>query len=321
MRVGRRAVLSDRGSTLVVATRGDAASAVRISANIVARWGDGPVLIIRNGAAASGPAWDGLAQLPQVSVVDRPGGGVSRARNAALDIATTRVVVFVDDDVIVSEDAVRTIVDRLRSSRSTIATARVVSAAAAHDPLFDTDLGFDRGTTSTTWRTTTGNRPPISPPNAWQFGVGAMFAVDRTLLDAGETPVRFDERLSNGSFCGGSEDIDFFYSAYLAGHTLSYVADAVVAHLFPDSAAAVSAKCRQYALADGAFYGKWASHVTGADLRGEIAGWRSRLRKRAADRAHGRPAMPLRMLLAEPIHKLIGGVTWAVWRLRGRPSY
>jgi GT2 family glycosyltransferase len=294
--------------TVVVPTRGDAAAAARIEDNIVNRLDGVPVMVVRNG----GGRGEGMARRPDVEVVDVPGGGVSRARNAALAAATTRTVVFVDDDVVVSGAALRTLVSRQREAGATIACARILPADAAHHGLFDEDLGFDRGPVSRAWRLGADAAEPLSPFNVWQFGVGATFAVDRALLGAGGAAVCFDERLSNGRFCGGSEDVDFFYAAYVAGRTVCYVADAVVEHLFPPTAAAVSAKCRQYALTDGAFYAKWARRVSASDLRGEVTGWWGRIAKRRADRAAGRLAVPLSDLLAEPVYKLVGGVTWAL---------
>jgi hypothetical protein len=294
--------------TVVVPTRGDVASAARIEENIVDQLDGVPVMVVRN----DGPA-PHSAPRPGVEVLDVPGGGVARARNAALDAAKTRTVVFVDDDVVVSGAALRTLVSHQREAGAAIATARVRPAAATHHPLFDDDLAFDRGSTSRAWRLEQTADGPMPPLNVWEFGVGATFAVDRELL--GDT-VRFDERLSNGRFCGGSEDVDFFYVAYLDGHTVCYVADAVVEHLFPLPTAAVSAKCRQYALSDGAFYAKWARHLSARGLRGEVTGWWERIGKRRVDRAAGRPVMPLSDLLAEPFYKLVGGATWALFLRR-----
>ena len=303
---------------VVVPTRGSGASAVRIGANIVDQLDGVPVVVVRNGAATGEEAWAGLMLRPHVEVVDRVGGGVSRARNSALASTFTRTVVFVDDDVLVSDAALRRLVARQRDEGATVTTARVVPGSAPHHRLFDTDLGFDRGRGSRVWQRAAQPGPPLSPLNVWQFGVGATFAVDLALLGTTGGAVRFDERLSNGRFCGGSEDVDFFYAAYLTGHTVSYVAEAVVEHLFPLSVGAVSAKCRQYALSDGAFYAKWARFVTTTDLRRELAGWIGRLRKRNTDRARGLPAVALVDLLAEPLYKLLGGATWALL-IRRRP--
>lgn len=297
---------------VVVPTRGDAAAAARIESNIVNRLDGVPILIVRNGQGCG----EGVARRPGVEVVDVLGGGVSRARNAALTVATTRTVVFLDDDVVVSGAALRRLVAYQRGTAAAIACARILPAEAPHHGLFEEDLGFDRGPISRVWRLGDGAAEPISPFNVWQFGVGAAFAVDRALLGAGDATISFDERLSNGRFCGGSEDVDFFYTAYVAGHTVCYVADAVVEHLFPVTSADVSAKCRQYALTDGAFYAKWARRVSLNDLRGEITGWWGRLGKRRGDCEAERPAMPLPVLLVEPVYKFLGGAVWALVLVR-----
>lgn len=292
--------------TVVVATRGDAKAASRIGKNIVEPLPGVPVLVVRNGRSQR----SNLASRGGVEVIDAPGGGVSRARNAAFAAAKTRTLVFVDDDVIVSEAALRTLVTRQRQVGAAIATARVRAADTAHHPLFDDDLGFDRGTVCRTWRL--GVDKPVSPLNVWDFGVGATFAVDKPLLDAGGRPVRFDERLSNGRFCGGTEDVDLFYSAYVAGHTVCYVGDAVVGHLFPATETDVHAKCRQYALSDGAFYAKWARRVSVGDLRREAVGWGRRVVKARNDRQSGRAAVPLSVMVGELVYKMVGGATWAL---------
>lgn len=294
---------------VVVPTRGDPAAIARIAHNIVDRLDPSvQVMAIRNAADKV----EGPAPCTVVRILDVPGGGVSRARNAALVAATCRTVVFVDDDVVVSDGALRNLVTRQRETNAVIACARVVPGDAPHHVLFDADLGFDRGTFSHTWQRGSDDAELISPFNVWKFGVGATFAVDLSILKADGGDLWFDERLSNGRFCGGSEDVDFFYTAYVAGYRVCYVADAVVEHLFPVTAMSVSAKCRQYALADGAFYAKWALRVSANDVRGELTGWWARIARRRADRAAGRLSVPLLDLLTEPVYKCVGGLAWAL---------
>src|SRR5439155_9898563 len=144
--------------TVVVPTRGDVAGAARIEENIVKRLDGVPVMVVRNGGCG-----ERLARRPGVEILDVPGGGVARARNAALAAATTRTVVFVDDDVIVSGAALRTLVARQREAGAAIATARVRPADAAHHGLFDDALGFDRGSTSLAWRLCTESDEPTPP--------------------------------------------------------------------------------------------------------------------------------------------------------------
>lgn len=298
---------------VAVPTRADDVSAARIEQNIVARLPTVPIVVIRNGRVATPARWNSLIERPHVHVLDWVGGGAARARNVAIASLNTRTIVFVDDDVIVSHSALRTLVERQRADGATVTTARVVPAGTAHHQLFDDSLGFDRGHGSRLWHAAL-PRKPLSPMKAWQFGVGAAFAVDLPLLHGSDTPIRFDERLSNGRFCGGSEDVDFFYSLYLAGHRLSYATEAVVEHVFPLSKAAVSAKCRQYALSDGAFYAKWANRISAADMLSEVVGWCRRLGRTTIDIARRRPAVPFLTLLAEPLYKVVGGMTWVLVR-------
>ena len=248
-----------------------------------------------------------LGMTPVVCV----GGGAARARNAALTIASKEVLVFLDDDVTATAEAVHCLVDALCRTEACVATGRVLArpSGSAIDELWRTDLAFDRGTQSRFWTSRSGAF--VSPFCAWQFGVGAAFAIDllRMKRTLGQE-VTFDERLSNGRFAGGTEDVDYFYSVYVAGGGIAYVADAVFEHDFPASSHRLRAKCRQYAIADGAFYAKWRSRAHPTDLLGETHGWCARVVRHVHARASRQPAVPLRSLLAEPAYKAVGALTW-----------
>lgn len=296
---------------VAVPTRGDAESLARIERNIVARLPGVPVTVLRNGAAGEpGDGWPGSPSC-EVRLVEAPGGGVSRARNGALDLPA-RTVVFVDDDVVVSAKALELLVRGQRANRAAVSTARVTPAASKHPNavLFHRFLGFDRGATAHTWSLRERSAPRVSPLGVWDFGVGATFAVDLPALAVASPAIRFDERLSNGRLGGGTEDVDFFYQAYLAGLRISYEAAATVEHLFAEDHAAVVGKCRQYALSDGAFYAKWLRRTSPSDWGREITGWAARFAAQAGRMATGHPAVPIHSLAAEPALKLIGGALW-----------
>lgn len=241
------------------------------------------------------------------------GGGTSRARNVGLKLASAPVVVFLDDDVIATPDAVDGLVAGLRRQRACVATGRVLAAPSSHrsDELWSSELAFDRGPAAAVW--TTRDAVRVSPFDVWQFGVGAAFAVDRARMHEQLDRVpRFDERLSNGRFAGGTEDVDYFYAVYVAGGAVAYVSQAIFGHKFPARRRDIRAKCRQYAIADGAFYAKWRGRADRSDIVSEIHGWRRRLAGHVGARARGRPAVPLRSLLAEPAYKVFGALTWSV---------
>lgn len=293
---------------VVVPTRGDEVSLNRIENNVVARLPGVSVMVLRNGREAVGASV--LEAHPQVRLLDIPGGGVSRARNAALTSAPARTLVFLDDDVVAERDALERLVQGQRVGGATVSTARVVAAPSEHPNavLFTSFLGFDRGESARIW--SLADAEPVSPMNVWDFGVGAAFAVDLHRLATACPPALFDERLSNGRPGCGTEDVDFFYQVYLAGLSVSYVADAQLEHVFLTDRAAIVAKCRQYALSDGAFYAKWRRRIPASDLAAEVTGWARRTAAQVARRRTGVPSVPVRSLLAEPLHKLIGGALW-----------
>lgn len=298
-------------STIAVPTRGTPAALERIAANIAANVGASNVLVVLNGTETSElKRSEAIARDSGMRTCRCPGGGVSRARNLALETGDTACVIFVDDDVVVSLDAVTRLADAILKGKADVVTARVlpVTTSIPHfDAIFAAYLGFDRGTERRTW-----SLPArLSPFAVWDVGVGALFAVDRSSV-LQHRLARFDERLSNGRFCGGTEDVDFFMRALHSGLTLAYEPDIVAHHLFPGEWASMRKKCRQYALTDGAFYAKWGSEASLVDVLNEIRGWVRRLQTHTALVRADRPAIPLRSLAAEPLYKLVGAAAWLV---------
>lgn len=304
---------------VVVPTRGAHGAIQGIRDNIAMRLLGVPltlVINVREGEIDAGTRAVAEAQELGMKATVCVGGGVARARNRGLSESTADVVAFFDDDVIVSFEAATALVSTLASSHLFIATARVLPAAGPSPAttLWRRYLSFDRGDSERSWRL--GAKAPTSPFAAWDLGVGAAFAVDARGWRSAFSDVLFDERLSNGCRCGGTEDVDFFYSAYRRGLPVGYVASCVVTHQFPATIGQVRKKCRQYALADGMFYAKWARCSRPCDWTGELAGWVRRVAIHAQLRWRGEPAVPISALLAEPLYKLVGGMAWAQGALR-----
>ncbi|MGH4013820.1 MAG: glycosyltransferase family 2 protein [Pseudonocardiaceae bacterium] len=153
----------------------------------------------------------------------------------------------------------------------------------------------------------------------WDIGVGALFAVNRPKV-LQHKAVRFDERLSNGRFCGGTDDVDFFMQAFQAGLTLAYEPCAVAHHLFPGDWAGLRKKCRQYALTDGAFYAKWWREAEPVDFINEVRAWVGRLTTHAGLSLDGRPGVPLTSVVVEPLYKLFGATAWSLVLAHREPA-
>ncbi|MGH3887851.1 MAG: glycosyltransferase family 2 protein [Pseudonocardiaceae bacterium] len=295
--------------TIIIPTRGDPAALRRIAAQIAAFPEATSFLILVNRSRLMTSRY-GLESLRDLGVTFGfcPGGGVARVRNLALRMVSTDVVVFVDDDAATSVEAVARLTRELDDGRTGVVTGRVVPAASDSQTfmLYRDFFGFDRGAIA---RRFSGGVPP-PPMQAWQLGVGAVFAVRRTLLDAVASPPSFDESLSNGRFCGGAEDVDFFLQCLHAGIGLSYCADAVFWHEFPSSVGVLRRKITAYARADGAFYCKWRHDIGPSAVARDLLSWAARVQYHAVAKVKGSPHLPLVPVLAEPVEKLIGAVWW-----------
>lgn len=297
---------------IVVPTRGTPAAVERIAANIAREAGSNELLLVLNGAdEAELREAEAVAAREAVQTVRCPGGGVARARNFALTACDAGVLVYTDDDVVITANAIDRLVETVASGDADVATAQVLPAKTPYrefNAIHDAYLGFDRGPYRRKWC------PPgnLSPFLVWDIGVGALFGIDR--LKVLQKEIRFDERLSNGRFCGGTEDVDFFMQAYYAGLTLVYEARATVHHLFPTDWESVTQKYHQYALSDGAFYTKWRSKSELDDYRRELRGWARRMVIHIGRTATKQPAVPLWSLCAEFPLKIFGGAFWYLRR-------
>lgn len=304
---------------VVVPTRGTVAAIERIETNIAENIGDYEIVVILNGTdTAELKRSEVLAMKQSLRTVRCPGGGVARARNFALTISDAEVLAYVDDDVVVTAEAIERLSDVITHDAVDVATARVLPVKTSHqrfDAIYAAYLGFDRGTQRRSWR----NPARLTPFTVWNIGVGALFAVNRLKVLQRKT-VRFDERLSNGRFCGGTEDVDFFMQAFQAGLTLAYEPEAVTHHQFPNNWIGLRRKCRQYALTDGAFYAKWRREAQPIDLVNEILGWTRRLVTHTLRTVDGRPCVPLASIATEPLYKLAGAAAWSFVLAHRQPA-
>ncbi|MCE5292650.1 MAG: glycosyltransferase [Nocardiaceae bacterium] len=193
----------------------------------------------------------------QIRFVQASTPGLSVARNAGALAATSPIVAFTDDDVIVDPDWLRSIVGAFsRDSRIACVTGMVPSAeltSAAQD-CFDRRVGWSKHCSPEIYDLAD---PPaenkLFPFEVARFGTGANFAARRShLIELGG----FDEGLGVGSPAGGGEDIDFFVRVLLAGYKLCYEPAAVVWHLHRRDASGLRSQLQDYGLGLGAWIAK-----------------------------------------------------------------
>lgn len=162
-------------------------------------WSNIQVIVIDDGSTdGSGQLCDDFAKVdPRIDVIHQPNGGVSRARNKGLDLATGEWVLFVDSDDYVEPDYCRRMITTAQCSECdvVIARPRVESLPEIHhygeseiEYLQKTCLAFDE------------KQFPYNVDGPW----GKLFR--RSILE--DHRIRFPENLSR------SEDAWFCATVY-----------------------------------------------------------------------------------------------------------
>ena len=156
---------------------------------------------------------------------DRP--GLDLARNAGVAAATTDIVAFTDDDVVVHPGWVGQVV-RAFDERTAAVTGQVlpVELATAAQTLFEQDWGLGKGFVPRRFRPGMRARFRSKGLPAWQVGAGANMAFRRSVFDEVGS---FDPRLDVGA-AGCSGDSEMWYRILVAGHDIQYAPTAVVHH-------------------------------------------------------------------------------------------
>jgi GT2 family glycosyltransferase/SAM-dependent methyltransferase len=172
---------------------------------------------------------EALSGYPAFRYLPEPRPGVSAARNAAVREATSDLVAFVDDDVVVHPRWLAPLRRAFADPDVMAATGLVLPAELETEAqvAFETNHGapsprLKRERYDMSFlRATVAHGMPV-----WQIGAGANMAVRRAAF---ELVGDFDERLGAGA-AGGSEDSEFWYRLIAEGWTCRYESDSVVFH-------------------------------------------------------------------------------------------
>jgi GT2 family glycosyltransferase len=157
---------------------------------------------------------------------DRP--GLDIARNSGALHATSEIVAYTDDDVLLHPRWLERLVAAFDAPAIASVTGLVLPAELATEAQrhFETYWGFGQGY----------RRRDFAPQNfvnrgssvfpAWEIGAGASMAFRRAVFD--EVGL-FDERLDVGQ-AGCSGDSEFWYRLLAHGHSCRYAPDAIAFH-------------------------------------------------------------------------------------------
>ncbi|MGE0219506.1 glycosyltransferase family 2 protein [Mycolicibacterium sp.] len=272
-----------RTVTVVICTRNRPAMLRTALESVLAvQFGDFDVIVVDNASSTDETAdyVRGVSD-PRVRLVVEPRPGLSRARNAALRAATTDVVAFVDDDVVVDPHWLDALTAAFDHAPSVSCVSGTVPAGEIRTP---TQADFDRRvhwSASFAPRVFDWDEPPgdipLFPFAVGEYGTGANFAVDRAwVLSLGG----FDENLGAGAPTQGGEDIDMFFRVLHSRRRLVHEPAAIVWHRHRDTEDDLNAQMRGYGLGLGAWLSKIATNPVTAVLAVKTALTRARALRR-----------------------------------------
>ncbi len=139
--------------------------------------------------------------------------GLSRARNAGLKTVNGQIIVFTDDDVLVTENWLDEIHREFASDPNLfVLGGRVL---LANEALQNVAIYADQ------------ERREYRFPNGGGVAMGANMAFRREVFDR---IGMFDVRLGAGTFFAGGEDIELFYRTMKAGYKMVYAPNVLVHH-------------------------------------------------------------------------------------------
>jgi glycosyltransferase involved in cell wall biosynthesis len=162
-----------------------------------------------------------VTSLPTVRYVREPLPGLDFARNRAIQEATSEILAFVDDDVVVDRQWLNGLMEAWAENPDAAAFTGLVlpyELATEAQILFESRGGFRRGFEKIRYGPTMAN-DALYPCGTGEFGVGCNMAFRREiLLKIGG----FDEALDTGAPLPGGGDHDIFYQVIRAGYSLVY---------------------------------------------------------------------------------------------------
>jgi glycosyltransferase involved in cell wall biosynthesis len=219
--------------TVAICTKDRPKRLVRLLASIAAIRDRSPfagvdVLVVDN-ASIDEATREAADSRPDIRYVREPKPGLNFARNAALANASSDLLAFLDDDVVVDHDWLNGLAAAWREAphaggfTGLVLPLRLETEAQVY---FEQQGGFGRGFERREFRATS-FAYPLHPVGAGLVGAGCNMAFDVALL---RQLGGFDEALDTGAPLPGGGDLDIFYRVLRAGRVIVYEPRYVVRH-------------------------------------------------------------------------------------------
>ncbi|HEY3835496.1 MAG TPA: glycosyltransferase family 2 protein [Bryobacteraceae bacterium] len=186
-----------------------------------------------------------VAGYPNVRYYVEPRKGLSYARNTGIRRAQGDLLVFTDDDVIVTKHWLGELTRPFSDANVMCTTGLVLPAEMESDEqsLFEHWLSFSRGYLPARFDSAWLKRNRKKAAPVWRIGAGASMAIRRSAF--GRVGY-FDTRLGAGA-AGCSEDSEFWYRLLQAGLVCEYAPAAFVLHHHRMDRAGLVSQMRLYA--------------------------------------------------------------------------
>jgi glycosyltransferase involved in cell wall biosynthesis len=229
----------------------------------------------------------------RVAIIQTESVGVSAARNLAVQLATSDIVAFADDDCIVEPDWLDALMREFVDPRVVGVFGRIVP------PGFKTRTGTEIVFKESRERQVFEGRVP-----PWYVGHGASRAVRRAAVIA---IGGFDTHLGPGAPLRAAEDLDSAYRLLAAGGRLVYTGSAVSFHKDWRSWSGRRERERDYGVGAGAVFMK---HLRSGDAYGAVLfarwTWELGVRRVGAGLLKWRSAKPMYLGYCQLTYPLIG---------------
>jgi glycosyltransferase involved in cell wall biosynthesis len=232
--------------TVAVCTRERPGELARCLASLFALSEPPEEILVVDNAPESSDALEVTARFPGVRYHCEPRKGLSAARNTALRVATSDIVAFADDDVVVHPEWASRI-RRCFDDPKTMLVTGLVLPGELETPaqlMFEEDFHFfHQGYRRRLFDSDFFNRMRGRSVPVWDIGAGANMAIRR---DAYTRGYRFDTRLGPGVFGGCGEDSEYFYGLLAGGWSSVYEPSAFVYHFHRRDMRGLRRHVRQY---------------------------------------------------------------------------
>lgn len=177
-----------------------------------------------------------------VKLLNEPRRGVSIARNYALPRARGDILVFVDDDVLISPNWLDEIVKGFDDPNVACVTGRVIPAGALHFTAERSERYYTSERALSTWTL------DASDPNWYQrllgdpVGFGCNMAFRKSFL---QNYTSFPADLGAGSLIGGGDEFYMYVQVVKHGFRIHHAPKAAVTHFFDDNVEKQKARSAQ----------------------------------------------------------------------------